>query len=222
MDASDIHTPFEGGRKGAFDVSEGERIDSAARHLRGRPLKRVIDVVVASIALVFLLPILLPVALLVRLTSKGPALFWTERVGLNSRHFRMPKFRTMRVDAPIVSKELLEDPRAYDTPIGRALRASSVDELPQLWCVLIGQMSLVGPRPLLPTDPATFERGRLGCPLRVRPGITGLAQIRGRNLVSPRLKARYDAVYARKSHFGTDIWIKYKTILYVITKRGIL
>lgn len=222
MDGSNMDTPFKGDRQRVLSTPRERQPGSGSKELGARPLKRSTDIVLSTTALIFLLPLLLSAALLVKFTSKGPALFWSERVGLNGRTFYMPKFRTMRVNAPIVSKELLEAPRAYDTPIGRALRTSSVDELPQLWCVLIGQMSLVGPRPLLPTDPAAVERSRLGCPLRVRPGITGLAQIRGRNLVSPRRKARYDAVYARKSHLGTDIWIKYKTILYVIKKRGIL
>lgn len=187
-----------------------------------RPAKRFIDVVVAGSGLLFLLPALLVVALLVKVTSKGPALFWTTRVGRGGAHFLMPKFRTMRVNAPVKRREELIDPARFDTPIGRFLRRSSIDELPQLWSVLKGDMSLVGPRPVLPTDRTAIERQIIGCPLKVRPGITGLAQIRGRNGVTARKKARYDALYARRHTVWVDLAIKWRTIIYVLKRRDII
>lgn len=186
-----------------------------------RPGKRAVDIVLAGTALVFLSPLLLTVWALVRGTSDGPGLFWSERVGRDGVLFRMPKFRTMRGDAPVQRREDIADVRRFDTPIGHFLRVSSIDELPQLWCVLKGDMSLVGPRPVLPSDRTAVERQRLGCPLRVRPGITGLAQIRGRNRVSPRNKARYDALYARSHNVWMDVAIMARTALYVLGKRDI-
>lgn len=197
------------------------RVAAAHAPLR-RPFKRLIDIILSLAALIFLAPVLVSVWGLVRLTSEGPGLFWSERVGLGGQTFMMPKFRTMRVSAPVVRREELAQPGRFDTPIGRALRVTSIDELPQLWSVLKGDMSLVGPRPVLPTDRTAVERAILGCPLTVRPGITGLAQIRGRNGVTPRKKARYDALYARKCSIKLDAEIKLKTVSYVLRKKGVL
>lgn len=187
----------------------------------GHPVKRLIDVAFASFGLVFLSPLLIVFWMLVRLTSPGPGLFWSERVGLGGRMFRMPKFRTMRVGVPVQRLEELDKPERFYTPIGRFLRKSSIDELPQLWSVLKGDMSLVGPRPVLPTDRTAIERQILGCPLKVRPGITGLAQVRGRNSVTPRNKARYDALYSRRCCIMLDAKIKLTTVVYVIRKKDI-
>jgi O-antigen biosynthesis protein WbqP len=187
-----------------------------------RPGKRAADLLLAGTALVFLSPLLITVWILVRATSKGPGLFWSERVGRGGALFKMPKLRTMRVDAPVQRREDIVDPRRFDTPIGHFLRVSSIDELPQLWCVLKGNMSLVGPRPVLPSDRTAVERQRLGCPLRVRPGITGIAQIRGRNTVAPTKKARYDAVYARRHTVWVDLAIMWKTVRYVLRRRDIM
>lgn len=188
----------------------------------GHPVKRLIDIAFASFGLVFLSPLLIVFWMLVRLTSPGPGLFWSERVGLGGRMFRMPKFRTMWVGVPVQRLEELDKPERFYTPIGRFLRKSSIDELPQLWSVLKGDMSLVGPRPVLASDRTAIERQILGCPLKVRPGITGLAQVRGRNHVTPRQKARYDALYARKHTVWVDIAIKWRTIEVIVRSKDII
>jgi len=134
----------------------------------------------ACAALVLLLPIVL-VALAVRITSKGPALYWSDRVGRNNNIFKMPKFRSMRVGTPAVATHLLADPRSHLTPIGSFLRKSSLDELPQLWSILVGDMSFVGPRPaLFNQDDLIALRTQQGVHALV-PGLTGWAQVNGRD-----------------------------------------
>lgn len=182
--------------------------------------KRAFDVLVAGAVLVFASPILLAVWLLVIATSKGPGLFWSERVGLHDGRFMMPKFRTLMTSAPVVPREVLHLSEQQFTPVGQLLRRMSLDELPQLFSVLKGDMSLIGPRPLLPSDPAARQRMLFPAALTVRPGITGLAQVSGRNAVTARRKARLDAFYARSLCFGIDMVLLVKTVRVVLSGHG--
>lgn len=184
--------------------------------------KRAFDLMVAGAALLFTLPLLILVAILVRMTSKGPALFWSARDDNQGGSFLMPKFRTMHVESPVQPREQFFDADACITPLGRFLRKSSIDELPQLIPVLTGKMSLIGPRPLLPHDPAVLQRRKLASGTIARPGITGLAQINGRNAVSPRRKARYDQFYANHWSWAIDTCILYRTIKIVVTRSGVM
>jgi O-antigen biosynthesis protein WbqP len=176
------------------------------------PLKRVIDVVASFLGLLVLAPFLLCVALLVRATSPGPALFWSERVGRYGKAFMMPKFRSMKYGTKVQAREATSGPNDELSPIGLFLRKLSIDELPQLWCVLCGDMSLVGPRPLLPNDPTTrLRQDFFPVCFLARPGITGLAQVNGRNRMHGARKARYDAYYARYCSLKLDWFIMMRT-----------
>ena len=183
--------------------------------------KRLFDFLAAlAAAIVFSIPILI-VALAVRLTSPGPILYWSDRVGRSNRIFRMPKFRSMRVDTPAVATHLLKDPAAYLTPIGSLLRKSSLDELPQLWCILKGEMSIVGPRPALfnQHDLITLrtEYGVDALP----PGLTGWAQVNGRDELPIPQKVALDTEYLRKRSFFFDLKIIILTALKVLRSDGV-
>ena len=175
-------------------------------------MKRVLDLVVSLIALVILFVPLLLVWLAVKFTSSGPGFFWSNRVGRDGKIFRMPKFRTMTTCSKVVSREKVCEKDITLTPIGQFLRKTSIDELPQLYSVLVGHMSLIGPRPVLPEDEATQLRSNCTDTMKIRPGITGLAQVNGRNNVSPRRKAQYDAFYARNMCMVFDAKILAKTV----------
>jgi O-antigen biosynthesis protein WbqP len=209
--------------KGKTDVTGGGVGQAGCeRKIVGGPSKRAFDLAVSAAALVFLSPALIVIALSIRATSPGPALFWSQRVGLRGERFMMPKFRTMRSDAPLMARELMADPAGQVTGVGRFLRKTSLDELPQFIPVFLGRMSLIGPRPLLPCDPGALARLDRPCALRARPGISGLAQIRGRNMLTPEKKARYDEAYARNWSWRLDIKIIWQTIAYVILRKDIL
>jgi len=184
-------------------------------------MKRIFDLLLAlGAALVLAIPIML-VALAVRLTSPGPALYWSDRVGLHNTIFKMPKFRSMRVGTPAVATHLLADPQAHLTPIGSFLRKSSLDELPQLWSILVGDMSFVGPRPALfnQYDLITL-RTQLGVHELV-PGLTGWAQINGRDELPIPDKVKLDKEYLQCQSLGFDIRILWLTFLKVIRRDGI-
>jgi O-antigen biosynthesis protein WbqP len=185
------------------------------------PVKRVFDILFSLIAtLLLLLPIGL-VAILVRLTSKGPILYWSERVGKNNQIFRMPKFRSMLVGTPAVATHLLTDPKSYLTPIGSFLRKSSLDELPQLWSILKGDMSFVGPRPaLFNQDDLINLRTQNGVD-RLPPGLTGWAQINGRDELPISQKVALDVYYLNNRSFWLDIQILWMTFLKVISRDGV-
>jgi O-antigen biosynthesis protein WbqP len=171
-------------------------------------------------ALVLALPILL-VALLVRLTSSGPALYWSDRVGKGNQIFRMPKFRSMRVGTPAVATHLLQDPRVYLTPIGSFLRKSSLDELPQLWCILKGDMSFVGPRPaLFNQDDLVALRTHYGVHELV-PGLTGWAQVNGRDELPIPEKVKLDVEYLQRRSLWFDIRILWLTFVKVLRRDGV-
>lgn len=184
-------------------------------------LKRSIDVLLALAATVVLALPAMVVALLVRLTSPGPALYWSDRVGANNRIFRMPKFRTMRIGTPIVATHLLNEPSNHLTPIGGFLRKTSLDELPQLWSILKGDMSFVGPRPaLFNQDDLIALRTRHGVH-RLVPGLTGWAQICGRDELPIPVKVEFDAEYLRRRSFGFDMKILLLTIIHVVRGTGV-
>jgi O-antigen biosynthesis protein WbqP len=184
-------------------------------------LKRVFDILVALAGLAIGWPVLLALALAVRLTSPGPAIHWSRRVGRGNRIFGMPKFRSMRADTPDVATHLLEDPGRWITPIGRFLRKSSLDELPQLWSVLVGDMSLVGPRPaLFNQDDLVALRTEAGVH-RLRPGLTGWAQVNGRDELPIPEKVKLDAEYLARQSFGFDLAIIAATARAALTARGV-
>jgi O-antigen biosynthesis protein WbqP len=194
----------------------------ARRPLMSYPVaKRLFDLLAAILAtVVFLLPIL-AVAVCVRITSKGPALYWSDRVGRHNRIFRMPKFRSMRTDTPAVATHLLADPQAYLTPIGSFLRRSSLDELPQLWCILKGEMSLVGPRPALFNQHDLIAL-RTACGVEaLPPGLTGWAQINGRDELPIPAKVKLDEEYLKRRSFAFDLRIIMLTILKVLGRDGV-
>lgn len=184
-------------------------------------MKRCFDLLLAVPAsLLLALPLLL-LALAVRLTSPGPALYWSDRVGRNNVIFRMPKFRSMRVDTPAVATHLLHDPDAWLTPIGSFLRRSSLDELPQLWSILAGDMSFVGPRPaLFNQDDLIALRTEAGVH-ELPPGLTGWAQINGRDELPIPDKVVLDAEYLRRRSFRFDCFILWQTALKVLRRDGV-
>jgi O-antigen biosynthesis protein WbqP len=184
-------------------------------------LKRAFDLLLAlAIGVVLIVPILV-LALLVRLTSPGPALYWSDRVGRNNRIFRMPKFRSMRIDTPAVATHLLPDPDQYLTPIGSFLRKTSLDELPQLWSIVVGDMSFIGPRPaLFNQDDLVALRTQAGVHELV-PGLTGWAQVNGRDELPIPQKVALDAEYLRRRSFGFDLWILWLTFVKVLRREGV-
>lgn len=186
----------------------------------GYPLvKRVIDITVSGAALLLIAPLLLLLCLLVRVTSQGPALFWSERTGYQGQSFMMPKLRTMTQCSKIMSRESAGEADISVTRAGYLLRKSSLDELPQLWCVFNGEMSLIGPRPTLVNDSTTNQRRTKPQIFTVKPGITGLAQVNGRNFISTRNKVRYDAFYADRVCLVLDAKILYLTVGTVINTK---
>jgi O-antigen biosynthesis protein WbqP len=184
-------------------------------------MKRLFDLCLAFLALLFLvLPILL-VALTIRLTSAGPVFYWSDRVGRHNQLFKMPKFRTMRVDTPAVATHLLMNPRQFLTPVGSFLRKSSLDELPQLWSILNGSMSFVGPRPaLFNQDDLIALRTEHGVNKLV-PGLTGWAQINGRDELPIIDKVKLDVDYMQHQSFALDFKIIVLTFLKVLRRDGI-
>lgn len=184
-------------------------------------MKRLFDLCLAVVvAFVLVIPVFL-VALTVRFTSQGPALYWSDRVGRNNQIFRMPKFRSMRVGTPAVATHLLSDPANYLTPVGSFLRKSSLDELPQLWSILVGDMSFVGPRPaLFNQDDLIALRTELGVHKLV-PGLTGWAQVNGRDELPISEKVKLDAEYLRRRSLWFDIKILWLTFVKVIRRDGV-
>ena len=165
--------------------------------------------------------LLLFVALLVKLTSKGPAIYWSDRVGKDNVIFRMPKFRTMRTDTPVLATHLLNDPDHYLTPVGRFLRKSSLDELPQFLSVLKGDMSFVGPRPALFNQEDLIRLRKEKNIHHLVPGITGWAQINGRDELPIPVKVSFDEEYLRRQSFLFDMKIIWMTFLKVIKREGV-
>lgn len=184
-------------------------------------MKRCFDILLALVATLFLVIPLAVVAIAVKLTSKGPALYWSQRVGLQNKLFSMPKFRTMQLGTPAVATHLLQDPGAYLTPIGSFLRKSSLDELPQLWCILKGDMSFVGPRPALFNQTDLVElRSQAGVDVLL-PGLTGWAQINGRDELPIPQKVALDIEYLQQQSLFFDIQILFLTFMKVIRRDNV-
>lgn len=184
-------------------------------------MKRLFDLTLACVAFLVLAMPMLVVALCVRLTSPGPILYWSDRVGQGNRIFKMPKFRSMRVGTPNVATHLLASPDAYLTPIGSFLRKSSLDELPQLWSIFSGHMSFVGPRPaLFNQDDLIALRTQYGVD-RLLPGLTGWAQVNGRDELAIPDKVRLDVEYLERQSFGFDVHILWLTFLKVLRRDGV-
>ena len=184
-------------------------------------MKRIFDLALALVAALLLaLPVFM-VMLAVRLTSPGPALYWSDRVGRHNRLFKMPKFRSMRIDAPAVATHLLSNPEQWLTPIGSFLRRTSLDELPQLWSILKGDMSFVGPRPaLFNQDDLIKLRTEKGVH-EVLPGLTGWAQINGRDEIPIPQKVQLDVEYIHRQSFFFDVKILWMTTVKVVAKDSI-
>jgi O-antigen biosynthesis protein WbqP len=184
-------------------------------------MKRTFDLLLCFIAIVLLLPFFIIITLAVRLTSQGPALYWSDRFGLGNIIFKMPKFRTMRINTPAVATHLLADPDQYLTPIGSFLRKTSLDELPQLWSIMKGDMSFVGPRPaLFNQDDLIALRSQCGVHELV-PGLTGWAQINGRDELPIPDKVKLDVEYLKRQSFWFDIKILWLTFIKVVRRDGV-
>lgn len=183
--------------------------------------KRFLDTCVAIILGILLSWLFIIVAILVKLTSKGPIFFKQERFGLNSKPFTLYKFRSMTNGAPVKANSEFDDITSYITTFGMFIRKTSIDELPQLLNVIKGDMSFIGPRPLAKTDEKVLELRRENGADQVRPGISGLAQVNGRNNITDQDKASYDAKYANYINFKLDLLLIFETILSVIKREGV-
>jgi O-antigen biosynthesis protein WbqP len=184
-------------------------------------MKRVFDVFLGCLAaLILLMPVLL-VAMAVRLTSKGPALYWSDRVGRHNVIFKMPKFRSMRMGTPAVATHLLADAASHLTPIGSFLRKSSLDELPQLWSILVGDMSFVGPRPALFNQQDLIALRTAQGVQALVPGLTGWAQVNGRDELPIPDKVKLDVAYLQRQSLWFDIRILWLTLVKVLRRDGV-
>jgi O-antigen biosynthesis protein WbqP len=184
-------------------------------------VKRLFDIIMAIILTgIFCIPIFL-IACIVKISSRGPVLYWSDRIGINNAIFKMPKFRTMRTDTPAVATHLLKNPEAYLTPVGSFLRKFSLDELPQLWSILKGDMSFVGPRPALYNQDDLKElRTRRNIHTLI-PGITGWAQVNGRDELPIPVKVEFDDYYMKNKSFILDLKILWMTFVKVLKTEGI-
>lgn len=184
-------------------------------------MKRIFDIILAIFLLTVLCVPLIVIALFVKLSSSGPILYWSKRVGKNGKLFSMPKFRTMAVGTPTLATHLLIDASSHLTPAGSFLRRSSLDELPQLWCILNGSMSFIGPRPaLFNQDDLISLRVKYGVD-KLRPGVTGWAQVNGRDHLSVEEKVKFDVDYLRGASLGMDIKIFWLTLIKVLRQDGV-
>lgn len=184
-------------------------------------MKRLFDFLLAVIAGIILFIPIIMLAIVVKLTSKGPALYWSDRVGIDNRIFKMPKFRSMKIDTPAVATHLLKDPKSVLTPIGDGIRKSSLDELPQLWCILKGEMSFVGPRPALFNQYDLIAlRTEKGIE-KVLPGLTGWAQVNGRDEIPIPQKVGLDEEYIQRQSVKFDCYILWLTFIKVAKRHNV-
>jgi O-antigen biosynthesis protein WbqP len=187
-------------------------------------IKRIFDISIVLIVLIPLMPLLIMTYLMIIFTSKGPALYWSQRVGQNNQLFNMPKFRSMQIDAPQIATHLMNEqnnPSQYLTPVGSFIRKTSLDELPQLWSVLKGDMAIVGPRPaLFNQDDLITLRTEYGVDM-LKPGITGWAQVNGRDEVSIPEKVALDTYYLKQQSFKLDCHIIFLTAMKVIKRDNV-
>ncbi|MCC6068778.1 sugar transferase [Ferrovum sp. PN-J185] len=184
-------------------------------------MKRLFDFFLAFIILSICCPLFLIIILLVKVTSKGPIIHWSKRIGKNNQLFLMPKFRTMRIDTPQLATHLLSNPTEWLTPIGGFLRKTSLDELPQLWSIIKGDMSFVGPRPALFNQYDLIELRTLEGVDQLLPGLTGLAQIKGRDDIPIVEKVKWDKEYLNSQSFWFDLKILIKTFFKVLQQEGV-
>ena len=184
-------------------------------------MKRVFDIILSSVLLILLSPLLLLICLIVKFTSRGPIFYSSVRIGLNDKPFNMPKFRTMKLNTPELATHLLQNAENFLTRPGSALRRTSLDEIPQLFSILKGDMSLVGPRPALYNQKDLIALRRQKGVHKIKPGLTGLAQINGRDDLSIALKVKFDAEYVNKASIGLDIKILISTFLKIFNKKDI-
>jgi O-antigen biosynthesis protein WbqP len=184
-------------------------------------MKRLFDILFSTILIIMFSGLFILIFIVIRLTSKGPGIYWSDRIGLNSKIFKMPKFRSMLIDTPNLATHLLKNPEEYISPIGSFLRKYSLDELPQLISVLKGDMSFVGPRPALYNQNDLIElRAQKGVD-KMLPGITGWAQVRGRDDISIPEKVALDEEYLKYKSFWFDIKILFMTFLVTIKRSGV-
>jgi len=184
-------------------------------------MKRTLDLLASLMALGLLCVPLLLLALLVAVTSKGPVLYWSDRVGQHNSVFRMPKLRTMKTGTPAVATHLLNNPQAHLTPVGGFLRRTSLDELPQLWSILMGDMSWVGPRPALFNQTDLIEMRTQAGVHQLLPGLTGWAQVNGRDEIALSDKVQLDTEYLHRQSFVFDLRILWLTVRKVVRREGI-
>ena len=184
-------------------------------------MKRIFDLFFGVILLLSLLIVMLVISIVIRLTSKGPLLYWSDRIGKNNKIFKMPKFRSMLIDTPAMATHLLDNPDSYLSSIGSFLRSSSLDELPQLFSVLKGDMSFVGPRPALYNQDDLITLRSEKSVDKLLPGITGWAQVNGRDKLSIHDKVALDAEYLDRQSFWFDMKILWMTFLKVIKRDGV-
>ena len=184
-------------------------------------MKRLFDLILAIFLIVLLLIPFLLIAILIIITSKGPVLYWSDRVGKNNKIFKMPKFRSMVINTPTLATHLLDNPDSYLSPIGRFLRTTSLDELPQLFCILKGNMSFVGPRPALYNQYDLISLRTQEGVDKLTPGITGWAQVNGRDVLSISDKVLLDVEYQNRQSFWFDIKILWMTFFKVLKKEGV-
>lgn len=184
-------------------------------------MKRIFDLILCMALTIFLAPLILLVGILVRVTSPGPVIYWSDRVGRSNQIFKMPKFRSMRIGTPAVATHLMQDPSTFLTSIGGFIRKTSLDELPQLWCIFTGEMSFVGPRPALFNQYDLIElRTKAGID-QILPGITGWAQVNGRDELAIPDKVKLDVEYLSKQSLAFDLQILYLTFLKVLRRDGV-
>ncbi len=184
-------------------------------------MKRAFDISL-SLVIIFVLALLfMTIAILIKITSNGPVLFWSNRVGKNNILFKMPKFRTMHLRTPAVATHLLKNPSQHLTPIGSFLRRTSLDEIPQLWSILLGDMSFVGPRPALFNQYDLIKLRTFKGVYHLTPGLTGWAQVNGRDDLSIAKKVNFDVEYLKKKSFIFDLKILFLTFIKIIRGEGV-
>ena len=184
-------------------------------------MKRLFDIIFSILGSALLILPMSVIFLIIKATSPGPGLFWSDRFGKDRQLFKMPKFRSMKKDTPIVATHILQDPKSFYTPFGLFLRKTSLDELPQLWSILIGDMSFVGPRPALMNQYDLIELRENKDVNMLKPGLTGWAQINGRDALSIEEKVIYDEEYMKKSSIMFDILIMIRTIVKTVKETNI-
>ena len=184
-------------------------------------MKRIFDLFISLTMFIILLLLILAISFVIKITSDGPILYWSNRVGKNNIIFKMPKFRTMHLSTPAVATHLLKNSSQYLTPIGSFLRRTSLDEIPQLWSIFLGDMSFVGPRPALFNQYDLIKLRTFKRIHHLTPGLTGWAQVNGRDNLSIAKKVNFDAEYLKKKSFIFDLQILYLTFIKIIRREGI-